>query len=79
MEERQRWESPTVIALDSTLRTALASFYVSDTEGIRLLGFCNRDITPTILLSNRQPHPTPSNPMTFIDLPSHHAYHCAIP
>jgi hypothetical protein len=26
-------------SLDSTLRTALASFYVSDTEGIRLGGF----------------------------------------
>ena len=33
-------------SLDSTLRTALASFYVSDTEGIRLGDFeCNDSIT----------------------------------
>ena len=36
-------------SLDSTLRTALASFYVSDTEGIRLGDFeCNGDFSPTI-------------------------------
>ncbi len=31
-----------------------------------------RDFATTILLSKRQP-------LTFIDLPLHHAYHCAIP
>src|SRR5438094_5071324 len=37
-------------SLDSTLRTALAGFYVSDTEGIRLGDFeCNRDVSPTAI------------------------------
>src|SRR5438445_12318511 len=44
-------------SLDSTLRTALASFCVSDTEGIRLGDFeCNGDVSPTTLSTYHKLH-----------------------
>ena len=57
---RTRWtlSSARCNSLDSTLRTALASFYVSNTDWYSMEGDfeCNGDVSPTIALTPRQAH-----------------------